>query len=172
MIFVNILAYTCRDDNREIVQPTKIVYTKPPMTVRTDKFSAYDVQLPRVAELEPDWDSDLYCWLYTLWTAHSGKKSVEEVIAMTPQLQNFTADSGFAQFRDRLEILGADEEFLDDYYRWYAYQMEQADILEAAKAAGKAESDRFWSAQLAAERKAVADRDAKLAEYEKRFGKI
>jgi len=63
VIYINILVdYTIRDDNTDIIQPFKIMYTKSPQRVAIDNFSGYNVQLPRLIGMVPDFTDDLYCW--------------------------------------------------------------------------------------------------------------
>jgi hypothetical protein len=126
VIAINILAYNIRDDNTDVLQPFKIMYTKPPQKVAVDRFGGYNIQLPRLLEMEPDFNSGLYCWFYTLYTAHTEGKSIDEVIKMTPALQEYAAaDSGYTQFCEQYNLVSSDPETQDDYYRWIKDQMRQ-----------------------------------------------
>jgi hypothetical protein len=53
------------------MQPFKILYTKLPQETAIPNFNGYNVQLPRILETEPDFNSGIYCWGYTLYTAHN-----------------------------------------------------------------------------------------------------
>ena len=124
VIYINILGFNLRKGkttNKDIVQPVKLMYTKAPQEVAIDKFSIYNIQLPRVADTPQDFTSDLYCWCYALYTAHTEKKTVKEVIAMTPGLQAFAArDPGFQQFSDRHTAVSADPKTRREYVSWFA----------------------------------------------------
>jgi len=64
VIAINILGYTLRDDSVDILQPAKLLYTKPPQRVASDKFASYSIQLPSVEKVAPDFSSPFYCWCY------------------------------------------------------------------------------------------------------------
>ena len=103
------MCYNIRDSNTEIVQPFKILYTKAPKEVAIPNFSGYNVQLPRILEMNADFNNALYCWAYTLYTAHVEKKSVKEVVAMTQALQEYAErDIGYQQFCERYRLASAD----------------------------------------------------------------
>jgi len=106
VIFINILGYNIREDNTEMIQPFKMMYTKEPKMVAIPNFSGYNVQLPRILEMEADFSNGLYCWAYTLYTAHVKSKTVQEVLAMTPVLQEYAElDKGYRQFCDRYQLV-------------------------------------------------------------------
>jgi len=108
-IHINLLNFTIRDNNDELVQPFKILYTKPPTEVAIENFSGYDIQLPAVEKMDQDFSNPLYCWCYTLYTAHKEEKTIEEVIAVTPELKAFAqTDSGYNQFCEQYSLADAD----------------------------------------------------------------
>ena len=70
--------------------------------------------------MNANFDDDLYCWCYALYTAHLEKKTVREVVLMTPGLQAFAEkDAGFRQFNDRYETVSADPETRREYAMWF-----------------------------------------------------
>jgi len=167
VIYINILGFNLRKDktskdktntknaSTDLVQPVKLMYTKPPQEVAIDKFSIYNIQLPRVAEMEQDFSSDLYCWCYALYTAHTEKKTVKEVIDMTPGLQAFAArDPGFQQFSERHQAVSADPKTRREYVSWFGEMLRQ-------------QGEREWIEQEYAEK--LAESEKKLTEFEKKL---
>ena len=127
VIMINILSYNLRKDNKDVLQPYKIMYTKPPQTVALPQFCGYNIQLPRLAGMEPDFTSGLYCWYFTLYTAHFKGKSIEEVIAMNPQLQAYAQqDTGYRQFCEQYNLVAADAQARHEYYLWVKDKMRVA----------------------------------------------
>ena len=137
VICINILGYNIREDNIEVVQPFKILYTKPPHAVAIPNFSGYNVQLPRLLEMEPDFTSGLYCWGYTLYTAHKQGKSVQEVVSMTPALQAYAKrDDGYQQFCEQYQLAAADPDTRDAYVNWILSIMKEEGMREGARIEG------------------------------------
>jgi hypothetical protein len=133
VIYINILGYNIRESNREIVQPFKILYTKPPQETAISNFSGYNVQLPRILEAEPDFSSGIYCWGYTLYTAHKEGKTVEEVIAMMPALQEYAKkDTGYQQFCEQYQLVSANPETRKEYAMWVNNRMREEGQIEWA----------------------------------------
>ena len=52
VVFINILGYNIREDNTDLVQPFKVMYTKPPQVTAVRNFSGYNVQLTRLHEMQ------------------------------------------------------------------------------------------------------------------------
>jgi hypothetical protein len=137
VIFINILGYNIREDNMDVVQPIKVLYTKPPQRTAIPYFSGYNVQLPRLLEAKPNFNDPLYCWGYTLYTAHIQNKSIKEVIDMTPELQSYTRqDEGYQQFCEQYSLVAADPQSRSDYFRWVAAVMRHEGEMEAARQIG------------------------------------
>ena len=133
MIFINILGYNIRDDNTELVQPFKNIFTKPPYKVAIPQFSGYNIQLPRILEMEPDFNDGLYCWCYTLYTAHLEKKTIQEVLAMTSELQSYAErDEGYFQFCQRYGMVSADPDTRHQYYLWTMSKLKEWGIRQTA----------------------------------------
>ena len=127
VIAINILNYNIRTDNNEVLQPFKIMYTKPPERIAIPHFCGYNVQLPRLLEMEPDFSNGLYCWYYTMYTAHREQITVEEVIAMTPSLETYAnQDIGYQQFCEQYKRVSASEETRDEYHWWLNAQLGRA----------------------------------------------
>lgn len=140
VICINLLNYNIRDDNTDIVQPVKVMYTKEPVKVAVPNFSVYNVQLPRLLEAEADFGNALYCWGYTLYTAHTQEMTVQEVLAMTPELQAYAErDSGFKQFCQQYDHATADPVTRKEYYRWQLDLMREEGVKEAAMLQGRNE---------------------------------
>jgi len=118
----------------ELLDIFKIMYTKLPSEVAIPNFSGYNIQLPRLLKMTANFNDDLYCWCYTLYTAHHKKKTVKEVIAMTPELQAFVErDAGFRQFSDRYETVSADPETRREYAMWFDETFRQSDMIDSAQ---------------------------------------
>jgi len=141
VIYINLLGYILRKTNTDMVQPFKVMYTKPPSEVAIPKFGGYNIQLPRLLEKqEPDFTSDLYCWCYTLYTAHLEKKTVQEVVAMTPGLHAFAdRDEGFRQFIDRYETVSANPEARREYAMWFNEALRLEGMIDWAQQEGRDE---------------------------------
>ena len=130
----NLLCYILRKLNKDLVQPFKVMYTKPPSEVAVPNFGGYNVQLPRFLEMGTNFEDDLYCWCYALYTAHLEKKTVQEVVAMSPGLQAFAErDAGFRQFNDRYETVSADPETRREYALWFDEALREEGMLEWAR---------------------------------------
>ncbi|MDR1727384.1 MAG: Rpn family recombination-promoting nuclease/putative transposase [Acidobacteriota bacterium] len=59
VIAVNLLDFAVREDNRELLQPVKLMYGKPPHRVTLGRFAVYNVQMPRVPEAAADFSDRL-----------------------------------------------------------------------------------------------------------------
>jgi hypothetical protein len=137
VISINILTYKIRKDNNEVLQPFKIMYTKPPLREAISQFGGYNVQLPRLLKMEPDFSSGLYCWFYTIYTAHNENKTISEVINMVPELQEYIRkDPGFMQFCDQYELVAADPQTRSEYFIWYNNRLREAGMYQAAREEG------------------------------------
>ena len=133
VIAINILTYTIRKNHNDIVQPFKILYTKAPHDIAIQNFSGYNVQLPKVLEVPKDFDNDLYCWCYTLYTAHLQGKTIKEVLTMTPELQTYAQqDEGYQQFCQLYDRVAADSKTRNEYVRWVLTLMREEGMKEAA----------------------------------------
>ena len=137
VIAISILIYNIREDNKDVLQPFKIMYTKPPKRKAIPQFGGYNIQLPRLLEMEPDFSSGLYCWFYTIYTAHKENKTISEVMDMIPQLQEYAKeDSGFMQFCEQYELAAADPKTRREYFIWYNDRWREAGMLYAAREEG------------------------------------
>jgi len=137
VIAIDILDYVVRRDSPDYFQPVKLLYGKEPRRVALPHFSIYALQLPLLRSAEPDFTDNLYCWLYLLDMAHREKKTITEVLAMTPALQPFTArDAGFAQYCERYNLAASSPRVRDEYFRWINEQMRQAGMMEGAREEG------------------------------------
>ena len=133
VIHINILGYNIRKDSTDLVQPFKIMYTKEPKKVAIPNFSGYNIQLPRILEMKPDFTDSLYCWCYMLYTAHIKRKTVQEVLAMSMPLQDYAKqDAGFQQFCDRYNFVIADPKTRKEYVAWANDCMREAGMREWA----------------------------------------
>jgi hypothetical protein len=98
----------------------------------------YNIQLPRLRELTPDFNDALYCWLYIMDQANQKKLTIQEVIEMTPELRTFMDnDKGFQQYCAQYHRAAADPETQDEYYRWINEQMRQQSMMAAAEQRGR-----------------------------------
>ncbi|MCL2356748.1 MAG: Rpn family recombination-promoting nuclease/putative transposase [Defluviitaleaceae bacterium] len=140
VIYINLLGYVLRGLNTDAVQPFKIMYTKPPQEIAIPNFGGYNIQLPRILEMPANFDDALYCWCYTLYTAHLEKKTVREVVTMTPELQAFAEkDAGFRQFYERYETVSANPETRREYVAWFNEALRLEGMLDWARQEGRDE---------------------------------
>ena len=140
VIYINILGYVLRKSNTDMVQPFKIMYTKAPQEVAIPNFGGYNIQLPMLLKMDANFEDDLYCWCYALYTAHNQKKTIGEVVAMTPELQTFAErDAGFQQFHDRYDHVSADPQTRREYVLWFNEALREEGIKEWARQDGRQE---------------------------------
>ena len=156
-----------REDNSELVQPFKIMYTKPPAEVAIENFGGYDIQLPAVEKMPQDFTDSLYCWCYTLYTAHKEEQTILEVLTMTPELQTFArTDSGYHQFCEQYNLAVADPSTLNDYKNWVLDAMREEGMIEGGRREGRREGRKeerkIWET-------VVADKDALIAELQEKL---
>jgi hypothetical protein len=105
IIAINFLAENICEDKANFFQPIKLSFTKPPIRQADDSLVIYNILLSQFKKTEADWNNNLHCWLYILNTARLKNLTLEEVIAMTPQLKPFIErDTGLRQFIDRYEL--------------------------------------------------------------------
>ncbi len=127
VISINILKYIIRHDNNEVLQPYKIQYTKPPIVIAIPNFLGYNIQLPLIMKMEPDFTNSFYCWYYALYTAHEQGKTIQEVVDMSPQLQLYAEhDAGFKQFCEQYKLAAGDPKTREEYHWWRNDQMRSA----------------------------------------------
>lgn len=137
IIHINILAYNLRKDNNDLVQPFEVMYTKAPIRQAVENFRGYNVQLPRVLEMTPDFTNPLYCWCYILYKSHTENKTLQEVIDMTPAIAEFaTGNVGYRQFCDQYNLVATNPQARDEYYEWIKYHMRVQGELEWAREEG------------------------------------
>ncbi|MDR1785329.1 MAG: Rpn family recombination-promoting nuclease/putative transposase [Spirochaetaceae bacterium] len=141
IIVIDLLNYNLREDNKDYLQPIKMLYTKPPMRGALSQISIYVVQLPRIREIKRNFKDGLFCWLYTLDTAHQEKKTIQEVLDMEPKLKPFAEkDAGFKQYRERYDRVTSSRKVRDEYFRWIDEQLHEAGLFQGGKLEGKLEA--------------------------------
>ncbi|MDR2599768.1 MAG: PD-(D/E)XK nuclease family transposase [Oscillospiraceae bacterium] len=120
IIAINILSKSLRKDNDEVLQPFKIMYTKPPIREAVPQFTGYNIQLDKIPSMKQDFNSGFYCWFYTLYTAHKENKTIEEVLKMAPELIAYTEqDAGYMQFCKQYDLATGDPESRRMYRNWF-----------------------------------------------------
>ena len=133
VIHINLLAHSVRKNSSELLEPFKIMFTKPPSEVAIPNFCGYNVQLPQIENMIPDFESALYCWCYAMHTAHSRGKTVQEVVGMSSELQSFMVlDPGFRQFCERYKFVAQDPKSQKEYVNWVKDLMREQGMKEAA----------------------------------------
>ena len=133
VIHINILGYNIRKGSRNLIEPFKVMYTNEPKEVAIAKFGGYNVQLPKVFEMERDFRSGLYCWCYALYTAHIEGRTMQEVVTMEPALQEYAKqDEGFQQFCDRYNFVSEDAKARREYVLWINDRMREAGMWASA----------------------------------------
>ncbi|MCL1998896.1 MAG: PD-(D/E)XK nuclease family transposase [Turicibacter sp.] len=157
VISINLLAYKIRPDS-ELVQPVKILYTKPPQEVAISNFMVYNIQLPAVLDMPPNFEDGLYCWCYTLYTAHAQGKTIEEVLKMQPELKTFArADEGYQQFCERFDYFSASPTERKKYSDWQQSMMQYAGEMQGARDEGRLEGRILTATKMLSKGVAVED---------------
>ena len=119
-VFINVLTDNIRDDNIDIIQPVKVMFTKEPVRLAMPQFVIYNIQLAQVEKTKPDFNSGLYCWCYTLHKAHKENKSIQEVLNMTPELALYAElEPGYLQFCRRYDLVATNPDSRHEYFLWY-----------------------------------------------------
>ena len=137
VIHINFLGYVIRAGSRKLVEPYKIMYTNMPAEVAIPHFSGYNIQLPNVYQMEPDFEDSLYAWCYIMYTAHLEEKSAREVAALVPELKEYlNQDPGLAQFCERHKLVSSDPATREKYMRWVLDVMKYQGELEGAEETG------------------------------------
>ncbi|MDR1786701.1 MAG: PD-(D/E)XK nuclease family transposase [Spirochaetaceae bacterium] len=140
VIAINLLDFNLRDSNTDYLQPVKILYAKPPHDVALDTFAIYNIQLPRFREAAADFNDNLYCWLYALDTAGREKKTLTEVIEMTPELRAFTErDTGFQQYCKQYNRVASSPQTREEYLNWLDENTRQWAMAEWKRTEGRAQ---------------------------------
>jgi predicted transposase/invertase (TIGR01784 family) len=113
---INICDFVVRNGgDGSFLQPVKLMYTKNP-SVALRHLNLYTVQLPIFREEKHDLKKPIDGWLFMLDTAKELEKSVEEVIAMYPELNYLlNNDPGLQQFITRYEEAAGDPEVRKQY---------------------------------------------------------
>jgi len=165
VIVINILNYTIRDTQSDVVQPAKVIYEKPPFEVAMPEFAVYNVQLSRFREIEPDWNNELHYWLYALNEAHTKNKSLKEVLEMTSTLQEYASlDAGFKQFCERYDMVSGDTVSRKEYLDWYSELLRMTGMMEAAEMKGEARGEARGKAEGKAEGEARGKAEGRAEE--------
>jgi predicted transposase/invertase (TIGR01784 family) len=145
VIAINIFNFNIREGvpgspSADYLQPVKMLYAKPPHEAAFDNFTIYNIQLPKLKDAERDFSDPLYSWLYAIDTAQRERKSIEEVIKMTPELESFTArDAGFRQFCEQYKRVASDPQARREYRNWCAQMVIDKTREEMYRAQGRAE---------------------------------
>ena len=102
------------------------------------------MQLPQIEKMKPDFDNALYNWCFAMYTAHAKGKTLQEVINMTSELQNYMVlDPGFRQFCERYNFVAADPQTQKEYVNWVKDLMREQGLTEAAWLNGVEEGREF-----------------------------
>jgi len=166
VVFINILGYNIRSSNKEMVQPFKVLYTKPPQEIAVPNLAGYNIQLPRILEMEPNFDDELYCWCYTLYTAHQNNQTIQEVVSMTPALQAYAEkNNGFQQFCDRYQLVASSQKARDDYAKWVVSIMREEGMMEGARQEGIQKGIQSAMEEVAKKMKNTGDSPEKILEF-------
>jgi hypothetical protein len=140
IIVVNFLNFNVREDNLDWLQPAHFSYDKEPREVAYDKLEIFNIQLPRFAENEPNFDNDGECWLYVMYTAHVKGSTPQEVLKMDARLNRFAdTNPGFKQFEARFKQAVADPDLMVVLRMEASERIRQAGIAKAAEKKGLAQ---------------------------------
>jgi hypothetical protein len=152
---INIFGHenNCRNDNRELLQPIHFVYDKEPRDVALKQFAVFNVQLPYLPEVPPNFSNHLYCWSRLLYEMHFNKRLPEEVYAMEPRIKEFVeSDAGAAQFIARYGEAAASPAVRQAYEDWVLADFRERSMLQGAQDEGRAKGKAEGKAEGRAER--------------------
>jgi hypothetical protein len=174
IILINILCYNVRDDNTDIVQPSRTLYTKAPNTVADDTITRFDVQLPRFLKLvednKVDYKNALHCWLMLFWKSHELRKKPEEVLRMYPQLKEFAeANTGYGDYCRRYNLVAGDRGTLSQYAMWLSDAISYQSVIDSAREDEALKWEGVLAEALADKDAALADKDAEIAALKARL---
>jgi predicted transposase/invertase (TIGR01784 family) len=173
IIVINIVNFLVRDDNDELIQPVKMIFTKRPQRVAVDNLKVHNVQLPRIKDIKEDFSKPWYCWVYAMHKADSEKKTIGEVVAMTPQLQAYSErDAGFRQYCEQYGRVASDPETRHEYLLWYEGLIQEAGERHAAEEIARQEEREKWQDVVAKKDVVLAEKDTALAEKDALIAKL
>ena len=133
VIHINLLNHVARKGSRELAEPFKLLYTKGAKEVAIPHFGGYDVQLPNIKNMEPDFSNSLYSWCHALYTADKEGKTMQEVLGGTKELQEYAESNlGFKQFCDRYNLVAGDPKARKEYHSYFLGQLREIGMREAA----------------------------------------
>jgi len=119
VIVVNILEKELRKSGG-FHQVVELLYREAPYERATDRLEIHNLELSKYRKLknvEPK--KPLHCWLTAICRSQDSKTSLEEVVRMDSQLQEFEKqDAGFAQFVKRYGYVAGTPEVRHAYRRW------------------------------------------------------
>lgn len=158
------LNFVLRENNPDIVQPVKFMYTKTPAEVASDKLQIYNVELPKfTAEYDSidDVSGDaekgnaLFQWLYMLTKGYQSEEEMEMLEAR---------NAGMANFTNLYKKANADQKLRDRYEYQMSVQLEENSRLRAAEDRGEERKARAAAKEMYEDHMGV-DKIAKYLNY-------
>ncbi len=131
--------FVLREDNPDIVQPIKFMYTKEPVRVASDKIRIYNVELPKfTAEYdsiedvsgESEKENALLQWLYMLTRGYQSEEEMEMLETRTAGMDNFA---------NLYHKANADQKLRDRYEYLMSVKLDENSRLRAAEDRGRNE---------------------------------
>ncbi len=134
--------FVLREDNPDIVQPVKFMYTKEPVRVASDKIRIYNVELPKFTEEydsiedvsgESEKENALLQWLYMLTRGYQSEEEMEMLETRTAGMDNFTS---------LYHKANADQKLRDRYEYLMSVKLDENSRLRAAEDRGRSEGEK------------------------------
>lgn len=136
---ISFMNFVLRKNSPEIVQPIKLMYTRAPMEVATDKFRVYNVELPKfTAEYhsieavsgDAEKGNALLQWLYMLTRGYQSEEEMEMLETRNAGMENFT---------NLYRKANADRKLRDRYEYEMSIRLEENSKMQAAEERGIAQ---------------------------------
>ncbi len=141
--------FVLREDNPDIVQPVKFMYTKEPVRVASDKIRIYNVELPKfTAEYdsiedvsgESEKENALLQWLYMLTRGYQSEEEMEMLETRTAGMDNFA---------NLYHKANADQKLRDRYEYLMSVKLDENSRLRAAEDRGRSEGEKKAKMEMA-----------------------
>ncbi len=129
--------FVLRDDNSDIVQPIKFMYTKEPVRLASDKIRIYNVELPKftaeydsIEDVSGDTEKEnaLLQWLYMLTHGYKSEEEMEMLVIRA---------AGMEKFASLYHKANADQKLRDRYEYLMSVKLDENSRLRAADDRGK-----------------------------------
>ncbi len=158
------MGFILREDNPDIVQPVKFMYTKEPVRVASDKIRIYNVELPKFTEEydsiedvsgESEKGNALLQWLYMLTRGYQSEEEMEMLETRTVGMDNFS---------NLYHRANADQKLRDRYEYQMSVRLEENSRLRAAEDKGRIAGEEKAKMEMAKKMYQRGDSPADIAD--------